>query len=185
MLRYTRCNIEILMTATTWLLLSFSFCIVCGFDSYTVLFKCPQRKFLWGHLKSTVYKSNPHTIQKLKDIISHAVAAIKITVLHPVYLNMVTALLFTNCSNAPRNIHTNATENITRTRVKRKGGYFFVAHPVYVFSLLNAGLLLWQLQGCHRGVQVSSILQFYSVTSGKLLPRLRSSSAAISPITRH
>jgi hypothetical protein len=41
--------------------------------------------FLWGHLKSTVYKSNPHTIQELKDNISHAVAAIDITVLHRVY----------------------------------------------------------------------------------------------------
>jgi len=45
-LRYTRCNIVILMAATAWLMLSFSSCIVCGFDSYTVLLKCPQRKFL-------------------------------------------------------------------------------------------------------------------------------------------
>ena len=30
-------------------MLSFSSCIGCGFDSYTVLFKCPQRNFLWGH----------------------------------------------------------------------------------------------------------------------------------------
>ena len=36
--------------------------------------------FLWGHLNSTVYESNPHTIQELKDNSSHAVAAIKITV---------------------------------------------------------------------------------------------------------
>jgi len=78
MLRYTRCNIVILMAATAWLVLSFSFCIVCGFDSYTVLFKCPQRKFL-----------SPHTIQELKDNISHAVAAIKITMLHRVYLNTI------------------------------------------------------------------------------------------------
>ena len=40
MLRYTRCNIVILMAATAWLMLSFSSCIVCGFDSYIVLFKC-------------------------------------------------------------------------------------------------------------------------------------------------
>jgi len=46
MLRYTRRNIVILMAATVWLMLAFSSCIVCGFDSYTVLFKCPQRKFL-------------------------------------------------------------------------------------------------------------------------------------------
>ena len=38
MLTYTRCNIVILMAATSWLMLSFSSCIVCGFDSYTVLF---------------------------------------------------------------------------------------------------------------------------------------------------
>ena len=115
--RYTRCNIVILMAATAWLILSFSSCIVCGFDSYTVLFKCPQRNFLWGHLKSTVN-------------ISHAVAAIKITMLHRVYFNMVTARLLTNCSNTLHNIHTNARENITRTRAKRKAGYFFVAHSV-------------------------------------------------------
>ena len=46
MLRYTRCNIVILMAATALLMLSFGSCIVCGFDSYTVLFKCTQRKFL-------------------------------------------------------------------------------------------------------------------------------------------
>jgi len=50
--------------------------------------------------------------------------------LHRIYLNMVTARLLTNCSNAPPNIHTNARENITRTRAKRKAGYFFVTHPV-------------------------------------------------------
>jgi len=33
------------MAATAWMKMSFSFCIVYGFDSYTVLFKCPQRKF--------------------------------------------------------------------------------------------------------------------------------------------
>ena len=81
-------------------------------------------------MKSAVYESNPHKIQELKDNITHAVAAIKIIMLHPVYLNMVTARLLTNCSNTPRNIHTNARENITRTRVKRKEGYFFVAPSV-------------------------------------------------------
>jgi len=44
MLRYTRCNIVILMAATAWLMLSFSSCIVCGFDSYTVLFKVSPEK---------------------------------------------------------------------------------------------------------------------------------------------
>ena len=86
MLRYTRCNVVILMAAAAWLM-SFNSCIVCGFDSYTVFFKCPQRKFLSGHLKSTVYETNPHTVQELKDI-SNAVAAVKITTLHRVYLSM-------------------------------------------------------------------------------------------------
>jgi len=135
------------MAAAAWLM-SFSSCIVCGFDSYIVLFKCPQRNFLWGHLgvggernflwghlKSMVYESNPHTIQELKDI-SHAVAAFKITMLHQVYLNMVTAQLLTNCSNTLRNIYTNARENITRTRAKWKAGYFFVAHLVYSHLIL-------------------------------------------------
>ena len=78
MLMYNRCNIVILMVATSWLMLSFSSCIMCGFDSYTVLFKYPQRKFNppprvggWGR-------------GLLKDNISHAVAAIKITMLHRV-----------------------------------------------------------------------------------------------------
>jgi len=43
---------------------------------------------------------------------------------------MKTTRLFTDCSNTLRNIHINATENITRTRAKRKAGYFFVAHSV-------------------------------------------------------
>jgi len=45
--------------------------------------------FFWGHLKSTVYKSNLHTIQELKDSISHTIAAIRITTLHWVYLSMI------------------------------------------------------------------------------------------------
>ena len=93
MLRYTRCNIVILMAAAAWLVLSFSCCIVSGFDSYTVLYKCLQR--------------NP---------------------LPRVYLNMVTARLLTTFTLP--NIHTHVGENITRTRAKRKAGYFFVAHPV-------------------------------------------------------
>jgi len=96
MLRYTRCNTVILMAATAWLMLSFSSCIVCGFDSYTVLFNFSPPPPPWGggeifsegHLKCAVYESNPYAIQELKDI-SHAVAAIKVTMLHRVYLNMV------------------------------------------------------------------------------------------------
>jgi hypothetical protein len=45
--------------------------------------------FLWRHLKSTVYETNPHAIQELKDNISHAVAAIDVTILRQVYLNMI------------------------------------------------------------------------------------------------
>ena len=101
-LRYTQCNIVILMAATAWLMLSFSSCIMWGFDSCTILFKCPQRNSLWRHLISTVYESNPCVIQELKDNISHTVAAVRITMLHQVYLNMVTAWLLTNCSNTLR-----------------------------------------------------------------------------------
>ena len=45
------------MAATVWLILSFSSCIVCGFDSYTVLFKCPQRLY-----ESYCSNSNFHTV---------------------------------------------------------------------------------------------------------------------------
>ena len=82
----------------------------------------PRETPPWGgHLKSTVYESNPHTIQELKDNISHTVAAIKTTMFHQIYLNMVTARLLTKCSNTLHNIHTNAGENIT-TCAKRKAG---------------------------------------------------------------
>ena len=42
MLRYIRCNIVIVLAAAAWLMWSFRSCIVCGFDSYTVLFKYAQ-----------------------------------------------------------------------------------------------------------------------------------------------
>jgi len=85
MLRYTRCNIVILMAATVWLMLSFSSYIACGFDSYTVLFKFPQRNVSGDTLK--VWYTNQIRTRYRKW--SHAVAAIKITMLHPVYLNMI------------------------------------------------------------------------------------------------
>jgi hypothetical protein len=47
---------------------------------------------------------------------------------------MVTARRLTNCSNTLRNIHTNAREDITRTRVKRWAGYFSVAHPLFEYT---------------------------------------------------
>jgi hypothetical protein len=36
-----------------------------------------------------LHESNPHTVQELKDNISHAVAAIKSTILHVVYLSVI------------------------------------------------------------------------------------------------
>jgi hypothetical protein len=45
--------------------------------------------FLWGHLKITVYESNAHTMQELKDNISHATAAINITMLHRICLKRI------------------------------------------------------------------------------------------------
>jgi len=113
------------MAATAWLMLSLSSC-KCGFDSYIVRFKCPQRKFL-----PPPTMGGGEKLLELKDNISHAVAAIKIIMLHRVYLNMVTARLLTSCSNTLRNIHTDARVNITRTRAKRKAGYFFVAQYIY------------------------------------------------------
>ena len=44
---------------------------------------------------------------------------------------MVTTLLLT--VHTLRNIHSNARENIIRTREKRKASYFFVAHSVYIY----------------------------------------------------
>jgi len=75
-------------------------------------------------MAATAWLMNPHTIRELKDNISHTVAAIRITMLHRVYINMLTAGLLTNCSNTLRNIHTNVREDTTRKRAKRKVGYF-------------------------------------------------------------
>ena len=47
------------------------------------------RTFQVSPKNSTVNESNPHTIQELKDNISYALAAIKITILHRVYLNTI------------------------------------------------------------------------------------------------
>jgi len=57
MFRYTRCNLVIFMAATAWLMLSFSSCIVCGFDSYTVLFNCSQRKVRYTNQIRTRYRN--------------------------------------------------------------------------------------------------------------------------------
>jgi len=85
-------------------------------------------------MAATAWLMTPHTIQELKDI-SHAIAAIRITVLHRVYLNMVTERLLLTVQTL-RNIHTNVRENTTRTCAKRKAGFFFVAHTVYLSVLL-------------------------------------------------
>ena len=79
---------------------------------------CPSVRVSCADLISILYFSSVPRIQELKDNISHAVAAIKITTLHRVYLNTVTAQLLTDCSNTLRNIHTNSRENITRTHVQ-------------------------------------------------------------------
>jgi hypothetical protein len=52
---------------------------------------------------------------------------------------MVTARLLTNYSSTLRDIHTNARENITRTRAKRKAGYFFEAHSVFPYLYRRLG----------------------------------------------
>ena len=61
---------------------------------------------------------------------------------------MVTARLLTNSSNTLRNVHINARENITRTRAKRKAGYFSVAHIVYGSVKKNSSFCLYTLSGC-------------------------------------
>ena len=86
MLRYTRCNIMILMAATV---LHFLYCVCISFVYHTFQVSPEKIPPLWGHLKSKIYEWNPHMIQEMKDNINHAVAAIKITMLHRVYLNMI------------------------------------------------------------------------------------------------
>ena len=100
---------------------------------YRVRILFVYRTFLLGHLKSTVCESNPHTIPELNDNISHVVAAIKITMLHRVYLNTVIARMLTNCSDTLRNTHTKVRENITSNHAKLMTRYFFVAHSVYIY----------------------------------------------------
>ena len=147
MLRYTRCNIVILMAATSTRL-------------QPSKSKSKSSKFLCGYLKSTVHESNPHTIQGLRDNISYAVAAIKITMLYRVYINMVTARLLTSCSNTLRNIHTNARDNITRTRAKWKVGYFFVSHVCHS-----------RLELRHKKIRATST-QISSTINGQFPPPL-------------
>jgi len=60
---------------------------------------------------------------------------------------MVTARLLTDCSDTPHNIHINTREYITRTRAKRKVGYFLEAHPVflYAFCMYSSGYVSFRL----------------------------------------
>jgi len=146
-LSYTRCNIVILMAATAWLM-SFSSCIVCGFDSCTVLFKCLPRKFLpLGGGERERENFSLRTVEKY---------GIRIKSAHDTGTeghqprscshqnHYVTSgvsqhddsTTVDSCSNTLRNIHTNGRENITRTRTKRKAGYFFVAHPILAVLIL-------------------------------------------------
>jgi len=69
MLRYARCNTVILMAATAWLILSFSSCIVCGFDSYNV---SPPRggDIFSGDIWKVRYTNQIHTRYRNWRIIS-------------------------------------------------------------------------------------------------------------------
>ena len=108
MLRYTRCN--------AWLILSFRSRIVCGFDSYTALCKCPQRISRYRNWLTSATQS-----QQSKSLCYIRYTATRCQ--HDCWLTVQTL----------RNIHTNARENITRTSAKPKAGYFFMAHPVCIF----------------------------------------------------
>ena len=80
----------------------------------------------------------------------------------------MTARLLTNCSNTLGNLHTNARENITRTRAKRKAGYFFVAHSVhsrhnegkFKIKTLRTGNASASLYVTHYTVKVHSVISF-------------------------
>ena len=81
MLRYNRCDIVILMAATAWWCCP-SVPVSCADLIRVPYFSSVPREIL-------IYELNQHSIQELKDNISHAVTAISITVLHPVYRNMI------------------------------------------------------------------------------------------------
>ena len=98
-----------------------------------------DRTFQVSPEKSTVYEWNPHTIQELKDNISHSAAAIKITMLHRVYLNMIRRAQL--CIDARGNNLQHLLWryilsafgyciNVLYLRCATDLSYFFVAHPV-------------------------------------------------------
>jgi len=71
MLKYTGYNIVILMAATAWLMLSFSSCILCGFDSHTAHFKCPQRKS--AHDTGTEVQPQPRSCSQQNHYVTSGV----------------------------------------------------------------------------------------------------------------
>ena len=131
-LRYTRCNIAILKAATARADVVLQFL-------YRVRIWFIYRTFQVSPEKSTVYEWNPHTIQELKDNISHSAAAIKITMLHRVYLNMIRRAQL--CVDARGNHLQHLLWryilsafgyciNVLYLRCATDLSYFFVAHPV-------------------------------------------------------
>ena len=112
--------------------------------------------FLWGHLESMVYESNLHTIQELKDI-SHTVAAIKITILYRVYLNMIRRVQL--CIDAGGNHfqHLLCWFNLSAFGYyinfciyAMDLGYFFVAHSIRLTEITY-----WRYQNFVLFVQIS------------------------------
>ena len=101
------------MAATAWLMLSFSSCIVRIWFVYSYIriysyIENPPLEgegggpiFLWEHLKSTMYESNPHTIQELNDNVSHTVAAIKVTMLHRIWFVYSYIRIYSYIENPP------------------------------------------------------------------------------------
>lgn len=49
----------------------------------------PVDNFLWGYLKNTIHKNNPHTLEELKNNITHTNADIPVSVLWRVVSNLV------------------------------------------------------------------------------------------------
>ena len=142
-LRFTRCNIVILMAAAAWLMLSFSYCIVCGLDSFTVLFKRPHRLWGWGRREKCSLGTPERYGIRIKSAhdtgtegqhqprsCSHQ----NLYVTSGIPQHGDNKTVDYNCSNTLRNINTNTREKTTRTRAKWMAGYFFVAHCVLYIS---------------------------------------------------
>jgi len=59
-------------------------------------------------------------------------------------------------------LYNNARQNITRTRAKRKAGYFFLAHSVYVFSDFTHSLVVTKREAKFQHLSSFSILTIYT-----------------------